>query len=274
MTHLVVALWSEAKPLIARLGLRPASPRAPFRHHRRDDVALVVSGVGKTLSAAATAYLFAAEGERRDRPWINVGIAGHATAAVGTGLLANKVEDAGSGRVWYPCPVFDPPAPTVTVRTVDRVQPEYPPDAACDMEAAGFCAAASRFASSELIHVYKVVSDGPGTDLATLTAERVVELVTPHTGEVERLVKVTTALADEIAAALPEIDVEPWLERWRFTVSQRRRLEKLLARLAVVASGSPVVTDLAADAGDARAVLTRLEEAVTSAWMATERGSK
>lgn len=267
-SHLVVALWSEARPLIDHFGLSQADPRAPFRHYRRDDVALVVSGVGKTLAAAATAYLFAAEGGNRDQPWLNFGIAGHADAEVGTGLLAHKVEDAGSGRVWYPCPVFEPPAPTTTatVRTVDRVVPDYPPDAACEMEAAGFCAAAARFAPSELVHVYKIVSDGPGTDLASLAAARVSALVAPHAATVERLLVAIRGLADEIAAARPSTDLAPWLERWRFTVSQRRRLEKLLARLAVLAPAVPLPGDLAPAPGDAGAVLTRLEEAVAAAW--------
>ena len=127
----------------------------------------------------------------------------------------------------------------------------------------------------------ELVDYGPPIDSANVLpefwfalAERVAELVTPHAGEVERLVTVTTALADEIAAARPEIDAEPWLERWRFTVSQRRRLEKLLARLAVVTPGSPAAADLGADTGDARAVLAHLEEAVTSAWMVAERAAK
>lgn len=265
MTHLVVALWSEARPLVDRLGLRPAEPGAPFRLYRGDDLALVVSGVGKTAAAAATAFLFAAAGQRRDRPWINVGIAGHGSLPVGRGLLAHRVEDAGSGRVWYPCPLFDLPAATAAVVTVDRVAADYPADAACDMEAAGFLAAACRLAPAELVHVYKIVSDGPQTDRRSLDARRVGELVAPHAGVVERLVAANRALADEIAAARPAVDCAPWLERWRFTVTQRRRLERLLARLAVVAPPPPAPGDLAPAPADAAAALARLAEALAAA---------
>ena len=267
MSHLVVALWAEAKPLIQHLGLAESASGGPFRHYRGGGVSLVISGIGKTLSAAATAYLFAAEGCRRDRPWINVGIAGHASVKVGEGLLAHKVEDAGSGRVWYPLPLFDPPAATATVRTLDRATRDYPPDAACEMEAAGFCAAAARLASSELVHVYKVVSDGPGTDLDTVSAKRVTELMTPHVSAVAQLVEAVAADADEIIAARPSIEPQAWLERWRFTVSQRRRLEKLLRRLAVVRPRSLSPEDLQPAPRDAAAALAALEEAVTAAWM-------
>ena len=259
MTGLVVALWSEARPLIDRFELRPETATAgPYRVYRGDEVSVIVSGVGKIAAAAATSYLFAATGSVRDRPWINFGIAGHGSRPIGEGILASKVEDRSSGRVWYPCPLFESPAALCPVSTVDRVEERYAGDVAYEMEAAGFFATAVRFSLAELVQVYKVISDGPRTDKDSLSAARIGELVTAHLEPLEWIVRGTARLAGELAAAEPGVELEPWLERWRFTVSQRRRLRSLLGRLEVFRPGT-VDPEHAALARNASEVLTKLE---------------
>ena len=51
---LVVALQAEAQPLITHFGLRCEAPMGMFRIYRSESMALVISGVGKSLSAAGT----------------------------------------------------------------------------------------------------------------------------------------------------------------------------------------------------------------------------
>ena len=87
-------------------------------------------------AAAATAYLRALIGDT-PAAWLNIGIAGHGSQAVGTALLAHKVVDAASGKPFYPT-FAPPPCRTTLLRTVDRVQSPAG-DAAYDMEASGFC---------------------------------------------------------------------------------------------------------------------------------------
>ncbi len=57
LTNFVVALPSEAKPIIHRLGLRREDQTRGMKRYRRDNFQLVVSGVGKVASAMAVGYI-------------------------------------------------------------------------------------------------------------------------------------------------------------------------------------------------------------------------
>ena len=257
--HLVVALMSEARPLISHFGLSPRSDGGPSRLYRAHGVSLIVSRIGETASASAAGFLFAASGEHRDRPWINFGVAGHRDFDVGEGVLAHKVVDQGSGRVWYPQLVFDRPPGTkgATVTTVDRAETRYPGSDVYEMEAAGFVSAVSRFSPAELLQVYKVISDNAATGPDRLSAERVSELTRAHVGPIEYLIDQTRALASELEQSRAVLDLVPWLEHWHFTTTQRRHLRRVLSRLTVVDTAQPVRTLL--DCPDASTVLTQLE---------------
>ena len=258
MIRLVVALPAEARPLIRQFGLARAAAGAT-RLWRADGVALVVSGVGRKRAAAATASLGAAE-RPGEAAWLNVGIAGHRSLPLGEAVLAHKVTAAGGGRAWYPPLVFDPPCATAAVTTVDRPETRYPEDAVYEMEAAGFCAAAARFASAELIQVVKVISDNAAAPPAGLTAGRVEALIERRIELVARIAEQTAALAGELEARrAPPPALADLLDRWRFTVTQRRRLERVLRRLAVVDPATPPATGLAG-LPTGRAVLAALED--------------
>ena len=163
MLCLVVALAAEARPLLAFHRLRGVSGH-PYRICAGEQTHLIVSGVGKVAAAAATAYLRALIGDA-PAAWLNIGIAGHGSQAVGTALLAHKVVDIASGKLFYPTFTASPPCRTTLLHTIDRVQPATG-DAAYDMEASGFCEAAQRFATSERVHCLKVVSDNPQSSLS------------------------------------------------------------------------------------------------------------
>ena len=138
----------------------------PYRICAGDQTHLIVSGIGKVAAAAATAYLRALIGDT-PAAWLNIGIAGHGSQAVGTALLAHKVVDATSGKSFYPTFTASPLCCTTLLHTVDLAQPAAS-DAAYDMEASGFCEAAQRFATSERIHCLKIVSDNPQSPIRHL----------------------------------------------------------------------------------------------------------
>lgn len=154
---------------------------------------MAVSGVGRRAATAATALLAGEEGSA-EAAWVNVGIAGHRTLPLGEVVLAHAVTDAASGRVWRLRPGFAPPCPTAAVTTVDRPETSYPEDVVYEMEAAGFCAAATRFAGRELIRVIKVISDNAAASPRHLTAGRVEELI-------ERGIDTIAAIVEQAAAA-------------------------------------------------------------------------
>lgn len=264
MTHVVVALPAEARPVISHFRLERTDESSPYRRYSGDELELVVSGIGKAASAAAAAYLFAVTGGERDEPWINLGIGGSGERAIGEPVLAHKVEDVAGGRSWYPPLVFGPPCATALVRTVDSPRLDPAGDAVYEMEAAGFCQTAARFSTAELVQVVKVVSDRGSDDLESLSAARVAELVERGLPALEALHQASRQISRELRErAAPPRTLETLAGRWRFSVTERRRLERLLRRLEVVepAFDPESLESLRSGA----AVLKELEERLESA---------
>jgi hypothetical protein len=188
MLHVIVAHPAEARPLVARYDLRGESGHGAFTVYRGDALALAVGGAGKTAAASAAGYLFAAGGGGRDDAWVNVGMAGHSELEIGRGVLAHKVIDEGSGACWYPPLTIETACPSATVLTVERLEEDYEGDRLYDTEAAGFFAAASRFATCELVHAFKIVIDNHGATLGeSFTPEVMEDLVASKLGILDGL---------------------------------------------------------------------------------------
>ncbi len=236
MLRFVVALEAEARPLVERFRLARDGGHRAFRVYRREDLALAVSGPGKAAAAAATAYLHLAAGGGRDAVWLNVGIAGHGSRAVGEAVLAHKVHDRAAGRSWYPPIVFAAPCATDQVTTVDVPERDFAAPGAFDMEAAGFWPTACRFASAELVHCLKIVSDGPRTELEKLDAGAVRRLVEARLETAAAVAEAAGALARELRALEADPpELATCLERWHFTVTERRELRRQLRRRQTLA---------------------------------------
>src|SRR3989304_3879721 len=104
MMHLICALLCEARPLIDCHDLRHIPQADLFQCYARRDgsMTLTVSGPGKTNTAAAVSYTHTLFNSLPGDAWLNIGIAGHRALAIGTPILAHRIEDAGSGQCWYP----------------------------------------------------------------------------------------------------------------------------------------------------------------------------
>jgi nucleoside phosphorylase len=193
LIRLVVALGAEARPLIRRFGLERAAA-GQFPVWRRAGVSLVICGIGRAAAAEATACL-AGDGHAVAAAWLNVGIGGHRTLPLGEVILPREVIDASGGPVWHPRVLFEPPCPTATVTTVDRAELEYPEETVYEMEAAGFCSSAARFATAESIQVVKVISDNAAASPERLTAGRVEELIETRIETIASIAEQAAALA-------------------------------------------------------------------------------
>jgi nucleoside phosphorylase len=193
LIRLVVALPAEARPLIRRFGLARVQGGV-FPVWRTEGVSLVVSGVGQLAAESATTHL-AGEGHPEGAAWLNVGIGGHRDLPLGALVLAHKVADGAGGNAWFLEPLPEPPCATATVKTVGRAETCYPEDTVYEMEAAGFCKAATRFARPELIQVVKVISDNRAAPSERLTADRVEELIEGRIETIELIAETTAARA-------------------------------------------------------------------------------
>lgn len=227
---LVVALWCEARPIVDRLELERDDTADGLPVYRGDRGSLVVSGVGELAAAAAAGFLFAHLGCRRHRVWLNVGTAGHGSFDVGTLFLAHKITGSG-GQSGYPPICFEASVVTSDLETVSEVETRYERPVGYDMEAWGFWATACRFSTSELVHSVKVVSDNARTEVSALDARRLEQLVEGSLEGVEAVLAALERLGREQASLeLPEALLKRYEARWRFTVTQRRQLERALER--------------------------------------------
>ena len=195
MIRLLVALRSEARPLIRHFGLERVGEGRPAVW-RGGELSLVVSGIGRAGVATAVRRL-AAVGPPETCGWLNVGVGGHRSLPLGEIVLAREVFDAAEGGSWRLRPPADPPCALATVTTVDRPELDYPDDTVYDMEAAAFCSALSASVEPRRIQVTKVISDNRAAPPEALTAGRVEELI-------ERRLAVIARLVDRLASARDE----------------------------------------------------------------------
>ena len=261
--RLVTALTPEAAPLIEHYRLEKVDSNPMFPLYRNDTIYLVVSGIGKTLAAAATAYLHTKSGELPNQPFLNIGIAGHRRAITGAPRVASRIMDQSTGQTWYPSQIIRGSierSPLITVETVERV---YAEDAAYDMEAAGFYPIAWHASTAELVQSLKVISDHPGEPVADLDLQRIEDLIGDCIDEIQSLVEALQGLASIVDNTTPEsYSLEPFIERWHFSVTQRHRLRRVLERWAVLEKGESPLTSVPPDSPSARHTIEALENAL------------
>ena len=267
-TRWVVALDAEAAPLRARFGLTEAVHGGPFVVFHDPDALhwVVVSGIGSALAAGATAFL----AERSAAPpwaiWLNVGVAGHATASLGSVHFAHTVVDVASGRTTYAAIAVEVPIPGSALHTVARPETVYPDPVLYDMEGSGFYAVARRLSTAELVHCLKVVSDNREAPVERFTAARVSNLVEAGLDAVcdfhHRLIEPS---ATERARLAPPRCFAALVERHRLSATQRHQLAAHLRRWWALGLSSEALESAANDGADGRDFLRRLERALEGA---------
>ncbi len=272
MINFVAALPVEAKPLITYYLLQPVSSK-PFHVYRNDDIRLVVSGIGKEKSKQAVSFLHdlffphpfplpGGEGRGEGEAWINIGIAGHRDHEIGTGVLAHKITDSKSEKSWYPAFVFHPPVTTDSVLTVHSAESRYESPYVYDMEASGFYEAALRHSTAELVHCYKVISDNAKSSHRNVTPRLAEQMIGNRLNEIAILVTELQKIIKSLRSlAVRTEELEPFLTRWHFTVTQQFQLERLLRRLKTLALNH-TLSDEIKSLSDAKSVLNVLKNKI------------
>ena len=261
LIHFVVALQAEARPLIRHFGLKAVHGSESFPRYEEEEMRLVISGVGKSASAAATAFLHGVTGEERNVVWINVGVGGHRDLDIGEGVLAHKVTDKARGESWYPPQLFDASFTTGPVLTVDEAEVDYDGPWVYEMEASGFYSTACRFSVAELVQCLKIVSDNLESPLDQVSIEKVDELIGSRLPLVEQIVRSTAELEGELEAIEADpAELTDFLDRWRFTVSEQHQLKRLLRRLQTLSLRTNILNKNMQSLEKGKAVLARLEE--------------
>jgi adenosylhomocysteine nucleosidase len=240
MIRFVTALMAEATPIVDHYGMHRRDGSFPI--YVSDGASLVVSGMGKRAVAVATGYL-QARTESSPGAWVNVGIAGHRSFATGKLLLAHTIRDEATGKRWFP-PQLSTDIDRAEVLTVERPETKFDSDALYEMEASAFYPTASSFATLEVVQCIKIVSDNRRFQSSELTRERIRELVSSQLDTVERLAGELEALASEhgLASVGPD-GIEAFVAMWRLSVTERRRLVRLLTRWKALSPDRPLDFD-------------------------------
>lgn len=237
MIHIICALKCEAKPLIAYYHLKHSDNSSSFPLYIGQDkeMSLTISGVGKINAAAATAFTHVFLNARRQDVWLNIGVAGHKYLDIGEIRLGHKITDQANHHIWYPQIVCALPCQSQEVLSCDQLITDYESNILSgpvfEMETAGFYAIASRFASSELTHVIKVISDNQRQPTTKITESFINDLLESNLIIVNQILESLALLAKDLESPdiLPKY-YEHMIEQWRFTQAERNRLKSCLNR--------------------------------------------
>lgn len=262
--NFITALPSEARPIVERYKLGPAHRTHGITWYENAGVRLAVSGVGKSASAFAVGVLSGMDNASVQPLWLNVGIAGHRDADIGSIGIAHRIDDLATARVHYPAIVFNAPCPGFRVACFDQPTTSYHDDALCDMESSAFFAAAIRTSGVEFAHIVKIVSDNNAEHLEALNRQTITDLVC---GQIDVIAEVAERLMRVAAQVTPDQRLESSgdaFRRWRFSATQALQLKELERRWALLRPGAAWPPIDIAHLTDARAVLKCLAHLVDS----------
>lgn len=228
LVNIVVAHLPEAKPLLRQFALSQIArtPHPLFANNK--GIYLTVSGNGGQAMAMACAHLAGRQQAQGVAPaWLNVGIAGHGSAAIGSGILINRILDGQHGNCYFPSPVLDG-FPVSSLQTVNRIERRYAEPQAYDMEGAAFWVAATQYAALDLVQLYKIVSDNPQQHVDDFQIESVPELFSARQEELAAAIEQLCQLASE-QRQLYDLPVEYYqlVDSVTFSATQRSQLQKM-----------------------------------------------
>lgn len=263
MLNIISALDCEARPLVAHLRLRRRADCHAFALFERDDLRLLVSGTGKLAAAAATAY--AAQlpvnpdnNIQHATTFLNVGLAGHTTAPIGSGLVAHAVVDAGSGRRWYPAQLVKLPCPTTSITTFDTPNYDYSQPGGYDMELSGVLTSALHWTTLERVQAFKVVADNGATPNQGISAKTASMLIEKQMAAIEHMITQMQALQQNTAATDNPVWYKQLNSRYRLSTYQQLALKKLLIKARHLEDAGRRIENIARTASNGTQLLKML----------------
>ena len=234
MINIVCALQCEAKPLIDYYRLSSAQETI-FPIYYNENIRIIISGIGRVATASAVTYLYGWNDEQKNQAWLNLGIVGDKSSAIGSLLNINKVIEQATGLQWYPWRLPENNNKNMALLTVDVPCKEYTESCAIDMEASAFMAITLRFTTLELVQLLKVVSDREEGDLQKIDKKFVSELIGNKLTGITAVIDAMQKAADQYQLIYSSSDnYQRCLKQWHFTQYQRKELERLIQRWEIL----------------------------------------
>lgn len=227
--NLVIAHKLEARRLIDFFSLKRIESDRYSLFQNEAGMRAIVCGMGFENAKAGVEYMgkaFSHEGSLR--AWLNIGIAGHQSADIGTCYIARKITYRKTGEASFPAMVF-PAMPTTELVTVDEPELNYPVNVAYDMEAAGYWTGALNCTSLELIQSLKIISDNPEQTTEAITPEFIESLFARNLDSIKQCCEHLQALVSELnkAQAIDPVYTQI-VDKIHFTVTQKQQLRRLV----------------------------------------------
>ncbi|MBC8210610.1 MAG: hypothetical protein H8E21_06035 [Gammaproteobacteria bacterium] len=158
----VCALHCEAKPLIDFYRLKKSADRGTYDTYQRDQISCIVSGMGQRNMAQAIDWAANQFSSSTVSCWINLGVAGDKSLAIGSTVLASRVSQIDlSGQTDW----LETSSPLAhrfiakAVTSLQREQTDYDSDSLYDMEAFAFIHSTRQYAPAERCQSIKIISD-------------------------------------------------------------------------------------------------------------------
>jgi hypothetical protein len=257
--NVVCAFFPEAAPLVEELGLKK-EPSSSFTLYQNKEHRLVVSGLGTKNITHAVSFLHQLD-PQPSVPWLNIGIAGHGSAPIGSAHLVVKCTDNQTQKSIYPPQLFSCPLPKTILETVEKPVTEYKYGLAYDMEGYGYFKSASRHSSAELVQSVKVVSDNPDNPISHFDKSTVHEMISSHLPSIVHIINEMETLSHQI---LPDPEIELGFTKifpsQPFTETQSHQLRKAVRQ--AIALGVPLseLEDASQHSTDSRSALRKINQ--------------
>ena len=259
----VVALKVEAEIILDEYNMNFDPEFTLFQVFRNFEKTrwLILSGVGRHNSAAATTYLYMISKASRSTSWINLGIAGSGKGHYGDLCLVNKISNNGFSNT-YPASMPKVSFHKMNLFTTDVPLTDYTLHELIDMEGSAFFDITNKLSGREFICLMKVISDGPNNDIEDLNKFKIRELINLNIANIKTIVSYYEKLSmDQYHIIQQPKILSEILSQWHFSVSQKYRLENLIKRINTLSKDEEIIK-LIKDCKNSRSVITILEEKI------------
>ena len=256
----VVALKVEAEIILDEYNMNFDPEFTLFQVFRNFDKTrwLILSGVGRHNSAAATTYLYMISKASRSTCWINLGIAGSGKGHYGDLCLVNKISNNDSSNT-YPATMPKVTFHKMNLFTSDVPLTDYTLHELIDMEGSAFYDITNKLSGREFICLMKVISDGPNNDIEDLNKFKIRELINLNIANIKTIVSYYEKLSmDQYQIIQQPKILSEILSQWHFSVSQKHQLENLIKRINTLSKDEEIIK-LIKDCKNSRSVITNLE---------------
>jgi hypothetical protein len=176
MLNILVAHKPEAAGIIQGFNLRRDKNFPKHSIFLGDGIRLCITGSGFQRAYSATNFIYSSlkishPEERLE--WINFGSAGSGVFEIGTIVIADSVVHSATDKKWNMKQYFPNNELLCCIFSVDKPQEDYSLPVVYEMEAAGMMSALEEFDQCDRVVVVKVISDGPGHAINSLTIESI-----------------------------------------------------------------------------------------------------